>query len=199
MRWRRGASAIAGPTRSCSTTSTSSPRRTARRTSCSCCSTSSSRAAASWCSPRRVPLAELAGVEPRLLTRARRRAGGRAAGARRDDAPARGRARYLRPSSAPPDPELAAYLAGRPADSMRAVQACSSGCSSAAEAQRRHGRPRRSRARCWRAAGPAPARRAARPRRSSGMVAPGVGGMRSREKMVWEWPEVADRVIEEWR
>jgi hypothetical protein len=35
--------------------------------------------------------------------------------------------------------------------------------------------------------------------RSSGIVAAGPGVTRSREKMVWEWSEVAERVIEEWR
>jgi hypothetical protein len=45
---------------------------------------------------------------------------------------------------------------------------------------------------------------APQPRRSgaprlSGIVAPTAGGARSREKMVWEWPEIADRVIEDWR
>jgi hypothetical protein len=42
---------------------------------------------------------------------------------------------------------------------------------------------------------------AARPRppRSSGIVAPTAGGARSREKMVWEWPDVGERVLEEWR
>jgi hypothetical protein len=35
--------------------------------------------------------------------------------------------------------------------------------------------------------------------RTSGIVAPTAGGARSREKMVWEWPDLADRVLEEWR
>jgi hypothetical protein len=43
---------------------------------------------------------------------------------------------------------------------------------------------------------PSPTRSAAR---SSGIVAPTAGGARSREKMIWEWPEVADRIVEEWR
>jgi hypothetical protein len=44
---------------------------------------------------------------------------------------------------------------------------------------------------------PPPSRRPAH--RSSGIVAPTAGGARSREKMVWEWPELADRLLEEWR
>ena len=49
--------------------------------------------------------------------------------------------------------------------------------------------------------GPAPAPAAPqRPSgRSSGLVAAGASATRSREKMVWEWPEVSERVIEEWR
>jgi hypothetical protein len=35
--------------------------------------------------------------------------------------------------------------------------------------------------------------------RSSGIVAPTAGGARSREKMVWDWPELADRLLEDWR
>jgi chromosomal replication initiation ATPase DnaA len=34
--------------------------------------------------------------------------------------------------------------------------------------------------------------------RNSGIVAPTRVGMKSREKMVWDWPESSDRVIEEW-
>jgi hypothetical protein len=30
-------------------------------------------------------------------------------------------------------------------------------------------------------------------------VAPGAGATRSREKIVWEWPQAGERVIEEWR
>jgi hypothetical protein len=30
-------------------------------------------------------------------------------------------------------------------------------------------------------------------------VAPTAGGVRSREKMVWSWPEIGDRLVEEWR
>ena len=47
----------------------------------------------------------------------------------------------------------------------------------------------------------APARPTRRPSapRSSGLVAPGNGGVRSREKMVWDWPGIGERLIEEWR
>ena len=36
------------------------------------------------------------------------------------------------------------------------------------------------------------------PTRTSGVVA-SLGGIKSREKTVWEWPDAADRVIEDWR
>jgi len=35
--------------------------------------------------------------------------------------------------------------------------------------------------------------------RTSGIVVSSAGGVRSREKMVWDWPSAADRVIEELR
>jgi hypothetical protein len=44
---------------------------------------------------------------------------------------------------------------------------------------------------------PKPPRRPASTR-SSGVVA-AAGGSKSREKMVWDWPDVGDRIVEEWR
>src|SRR5207244_13416562 len=35
--------------------------------------------------------------------------------------------------------------------------------------------------------------------RTSGLVVSSLGGIKSREKMVWEWADVSDRVIEEFR
>ena len=35
--------------------------------------------------------------------------------------------------------------------------------------------------------------------RPSGVMAPSASGLRSREKMVWEWPDLPARIIEEWR
>ncbi|MBA2293367.1 MAG: ATP-binding protein [Gemmatimonadales bacterium] len=37
------------------------------------------------------------------------------------------------------------------------------------------------------------------PRRGSGLLAPASGAIRSREKMVETWPDIAERMIEEWR
>jgi hypothetical protein len=46
--------------------------------------------------------------------------------------------------------------------------------------------------------GSAVARRSAGAR-TSGLVVSSAGGVRSREKMVWDWPTASDRVIEDMR
>jgi hypothetical protein len=107
-------------------------------------------------------------------------------------------ARELEAKLGTSDAELAAYLAARPADSIRAAQALLQRVLEAATA--RGVPPSAALAREVLegpvAAVPSPRRSSGR---SSGIVAPGPSATRSREKMVWEWPEVADRVIEEWR
>ena len=35
--------------------------------------------------------------------------------------------------------------------------------------------------------------------RTSGLVVSSLGGIRSREKMVWDWPDPADRIVEDLR
>jgi hypothetical protein len=47
--------------------------------------------------------------------------------------------------------------------------------------------------------GPPPAARRTTGLRTSGIVVSSAGGVRSREKMVWDWPASSDRVIEELR
>jgi chromosomal replication initiator protein len=143
------------------------------------------------------PLAELTGVEPRLRSRLE---GGLVVELPAPDAAVRERvlARDLETKLGATDAELAAYLASRPADSIRAAQAllqrvldaaASKGVpASAALARELLEEPP--------PAAPAPRRPSGR---SSGIVGSGANATRSREKMVWEWPEVADRVIEEWR
>jgi chromosomal replication initiator protein len=142
-----------------------------------------------------VPLAEMTAVESRLRTRLE---GGLVV-----DLPAPEREirqqvveRLLQAKVGTVDPELAGYLGSRPAESVRAVQGLLQRVLNAAESQ-----------------GTAPSLALARevlegavrkaPRkpatvRSSGVLAP-ASGVRSREKIVWDWPDVGDRIVEEWR
>jgi chromosomal replication initiation ATPase DnaA len=146
-----------------------------------------------------VPLAELQGVEQRLRTRLE---GGLVVDLPAPDAEIRERvlSREIEAKLGAPDAELAKYLASRPADSVRAALALlqrvldAAGASGApatvALARETLDGP---------AAAPAPAPREAAGKRSSGIVAPSAAGARSREKMVWEWPDIGERALEEWR
>jgi chromosomal replication initiator protein len=95
------------------------------------------------------------------------------------------------------EPALLDYLADRPADSVRSLTGLVQRVTSAAAAQDSpvsaglareilEGQP------------PAAARRTSG-FRTSGLVVSSAGGVRSREKMVWDWPSAADRVIEDLR
>ncbi len=95
------------------------------------------------------------------------------------------------------EPALLDYLADRPADSVRSLTGLVLRVSEAAAAQDQpvtaglareilEGQP------------PAGARRTTG-LRTSGLVVSSAGGVRSREKMVWDWPSAADRVIEDLR
>jgi chromosomal replication initiation ATPase DnaA len=150
-----------------------------------------------------VPLAELSGLEPRLRTRLE---GGLVVELPAPDCEVRERivARELQAKTGLADPSLVDYLAARTVDSIRMLVAQLQRVLNAAEA--RSVTPSVALAReildgvpPGQAAEPP----AAQPRRSggrsSGIVAPTAGGARSREKMVWEWPELADRLLEEWR
>jgi chromosomal replication initiator protein len=142
-----------------------------------------------------VPLAELTAVESRLRTRLE---GGLVV-----DLPAPEREirqkvveRLLQAKVGVVDPDLAGYLGSRPVESVRAVHGLLQRVLNAAEAQGDH--PTASLAReVLEGAPPKPVRRPAAAR-SSGIVAP-AGGVRSREKVVWDWPDVGDRIVEEWR
>jgi len=143
------------------------------------------------------PLDELTGVEPRLRSRLE---GGLVVELSPPDATVRERVllRDLESKLGEADPELAAYVASRPADSIRVAQALLQRVLEAASAQ--GVTPSAALARAvieGPAAAPAAPKRPSG--RSSGLVAAGVSATRSREKMVWEWPEVSERVIEEWR
>jgi chromosomal replication initiator protein len=95
------------------------------------------------------------------------------------------------------EPALLDYLADRPADSVRSLTGLVQRVAEAAAAQDQpvtaglareilEGKP------------PAGARRTSG-LRTSGLVVSSAGGVRSREKMVWDWPSAADRVIEDLR
>jgi chromosomal replication initiation ATPase DnaA len=143
-----------------------------------------------------VTLAELKGVEPRLRTRLE---GGLVVDlpAPGTDIRARVLAREIEAKLGAPDQELADYLASRPADSLRVAQASLQRVLEAAAS--REAPPTVAVAReVLDGTVPTPAPRAPA-QRSSGIVAPSAAGARSREKMVWEWPEIGDRTVEEWR
>lgn len=144
------------------------------------------------------PLAELTGVEARLRSRLE---GGLVVELPAPDAAVRERvlARELETRLGAADTELAAYLAARPAESVRGSQALLQRVLDGAAV---HGaQPSAAFARELLEA-PAPAAPATmRPAasRSSGIGAAGTSATRSREKVVWEWPQVGERIIEEWR
>jgi len=141
-----------------------------------------------------VPLSELKGVEARLRTRLE---GGLVV-----DLPAPERElrqqvleRLLQSKSGSPDPELVGYLGSRPADSIRAMHGLLQRVLNAAETQ--GVAPTAALAREV-LEGPSPKAPRRSAGRSSGVVAP-ASGARSREKIVWDWPDVGDRIVEEWR
>ena len=144
-----------------------------------------------------LPLGELAGVEPRLRTRLE---GGLVVELPAPEQPVREAVvvRELTTRLGSVDPELAGYVAGRPAESVRMVLAQLQRVLNAAEA--RHEPPTAALAReVLDGILPAAPPRRSGPHRTSGIVAPTAGGSRSREKMVWEWPDIGERLLEEWR
>jgi chromosomal replication initiator protein len=148
-----------------------------------------------------VPLAELAGLEPRLRTRLE---GGLVVELAAPDREIREQvaARELAAKIGAADAALVDHLAARPVDSVRMLVAQLQRVLNAAEA--RNVPPSAALARevlDGVPPGPPAVGQARRPsgQRSSGIVAPTAGGARSREKMVWDWPELADRLLEDWR
>ena len=142
-----------------------------------------------------VPLSELTGVEARLRTRLE---GGLVVELPAPDREIRHHVleRLLQGKLGAPDPELADYLGSRPAESVRAVHGLLQRVLNAAESKGTA--PTAALAReVLEAPSPKPPRRSAATR-SSGIVAP-ASGARSREKIVWDWPDVGDRIVEEWR
>ena len=93
------------------------------------------------------------------------------------------------------EPVLLDYLADRPIDSVRNLTGIVQRISEAAAAQ--DARVTAALARDVLEGAPPPRRTAGL--RTSGIVVSSAGGVRSREKMVWDWPTAADRVIEDLR
>jgi chromosomal replication initiator protein len=141
-----------------------------------------------------LPLADMKSVEGRLRTRLE---GGLVV-----DLPAPEREvrqqvveRSLQAKVGAVDPELAAYVGSRPVESIRAVHGLLQRILNAAEAQ--GSPPTVTLAReVLEGSQPKPPRKTAT--RSSGVVAP-AAGIKSREKIVWDWLDVGDRIVEEWR
>lgn len=141
-----------------------------------------------------VPLAALEGVSPQLL--ARLGAGQTVELAHPDRELRLGLVRHLLAATeGADDPSLADYLAGRPADSVRAVLlAVQRVLRAAAEQQCR---PSQALARQVLEAHAAAASRARGQR--AGVFGPSLGSARFREKLVDRWPGIADRLVEELR
>ncbi|HEY6808520.1 MAG TPA: DnaA/Hda family protein, partial [Gemmatimonadales bacterium] len=95
------------------------------------------------------------------------------------------------------DAALLDYLADRPADSVRALGAVVQRILDAAETQGQAVTAGLAR-QVLEGQVPAERRRTAG-FRTSGIVVSNAGGVRSREKMVWDWPDVTDRLIEDLR
>jgi len=105
--------------------------------------------------------------------------------------------RLLGQQNSSPDPALVDYLADRPAESVRGLVGELQRVVGAAAAQ--DGPLTAGLAReVLEGQAPRDSRRSAG-FRTSGIVVSSLGGIKSREKMVWDWSDVADRVIEEFR
>ena len=95
------------------------------------------------------------------------------------------------------EPALLDYLSDRPADSVRTLVGVAQrvvGAAVAEEVPLTAGLARE----VLEGQSPREAQRASG-FRTSGIVVSSLGGIKSREKMVWDWPEVTDRLIEELR
>ncbi len=137
------------------------------------------------------PPSQLEGFEPRLATRL---AGGLVVELGLPDREAKVREveRALGPAAVAPD--LVDYLAARPVTSLREVQQLVQRLIAAADARN----VPLSLATARRLLEGEPIEPARPARRGSGLLAPGSGALRSREKMAETWPDVAERLIEEW-
>jgi chromosomal replication initiator protein DnaA len=108
--------------------------------------------------------------------------------------------RLLTQQRVPIEPALLDYLTDRPIDSVRSLTGVVQRVVEAAAAQ--DGPVTAGLARDVLEGAPAPTPAGGRRTagfRTSGIVVSSAGGVRSREKMVWDWPAAADRVIEDLR
>lgn len=138
-------------------------------------------------------LSELAGFDPRLLTRLEAGVVAEVAQPDRDVRLAVIKT-LLADTEAANDVGLIDYLAARPADSARAVQGLVHRL--VAEAQAERTVPSAAFAReALEAVEPRPPRKERRSGAASGILSPGMGIVRSREKMVLAWPRPEDRLI----
>jgi chromosomal replication initiation ATPase DnaA len=137
--------------------------------------------------------AQLPGIEPRLATRL---SGGLVLELGAPDREARvfEVERLLGGGPAPVDPDLVDFVASRPAASLREVQQLVQRLIGAAE-----DRQTPLTVELARTLLDGTATSPSRPhRRGSGLLAPGSGAIRSREKMIATWPDIAERMLEEW-
>jgi chromosomal replication initiator protein len=140
--------------------------------------------------------ATLPGIEDRILSRL---AGGLVAEVQDPDREVRRQVleRHFSQQQLAADPVLLDYLSDRPVDSVRSLTGLLQRVVSAAAAQ---DMPLSAAiAREVLEGQPAKDTRRTSGFRTSGIVVSSAGGIRSREKMVWEWPDPNDRVIEELR
>lgn len=104
--------------------------------------------------------------------------------------------RLLREKVGEAEPELCTYLADRPVETVRGLQELVLRVLEAAEEEQ--ARPSAGIARMVLEGSPAAPARRTTGARTSGLLSP-TGSLRSREKMVWDWPDIADRLIEDQR
>jgi len=139
----------------------------------------------------------LQGIESRIITRLE---GGLVSELAEPDRDVRGTvlAKLIPAHRLEPDTALLDYLADRPVDSVRALTGLVQRVAEAAESR---GVPANAglarevlEGRISRSSG----QRRTAGLRTSGIVVSVAGGLRSREKVLWEWPDPNDRVIEEW-
>jgi chromosomal replication initiator protein DnaA len=142
------------------------------------------------------PLDQLKGIEARLLTRLE---GGLVVELPAPDRDVRfAIVQRLLPAQLDPveaEP-LASYLAGRAVDSVRALQGLVQRVLNAAETQQVA--PTAALARKVLEGAPAAPQRRSSGVRASGVLSP-LASVRSREKVVWDWPDASDRLIEDLR